>query len=480
MIQKLFRQISQVSLPYSASLTGGGQWNLRTRRLDQIVLMFWPNGKPCSPINAWLMKMSYASTGLESAKTAAVEITPFIRYCEKFNKTFDDISDKDFYDLSTSLREETKVKRGLSAKAREENQIGQIMSRALDFILWYQDALLPFNSHPIAGEKGTGAQLTIEKRFNSFTKSFYYSHIDIPRRRETLGDKHPMPDSYITDIENIIYKKSLVSQLSHTGLPRDSWKPLTLESQEYIYERRMFVNWIMKLTGLRPDEMHKIPLTLNENVEDNLFLVIPISKKRIIPAPMRKFLINIDDAFIFRRYLDARQRFIDSLIREKIIKGSPSSLFLGKKGVSIRKESLSADFKRLATAAGLTDVKVCLSMYRHRFITQQISFEMQFEISKDKSLQDIWSEAVRQKVLSKVAKLTGTSPASLKPYFHDGYGVAKSFIHNDSGIRDINLLNSKVEGLLRLQHDARRNNRPEIIADIDNLFAKWGGANGNI
>ncbi|WP_426111984.1 hypothetical protein [Pseudomonas sp. DSP3-2-2] len=471
MSQKLYRQLDHVCIPYSVSPSGNGR--LRTRTIEQLVLFFWPNGKPCSAVNAWLMAISRKSTGLESSKTAAVEITHLVRYCWSKAIEFGDITDADLYDLAQALRDQRKLKNGVLSKAREENQIHQVMSRSLDFIIWHDRNVRPYQVASIIGEEGSGAQITVEIAYNVRTGRPYYSHSSIPHRRETLGDKHPMPDAFITDIENQIYRRS-TEEFEESNLDSLSTnKRVRLAQRYYIYERRMFMIWIMKLTGLRPEEMHRISLQLNSNVEADLCIMLPTMKKRQQPPPLRRFNINLDDAITFTRYLDARIDFLNILKDCEITVGEPPCLFLGEKGTPILKASLATDFKRLALGANLTNIKVCLSMFRHRFITQHLSYEIYREMKNDIKLMDVYPESVRDKAYLTVSKLTGTRPTSLNHYFHDAHSLALDLMRSQRDVNDMRSFNSKMETLLRLKHDVKRSDQSEIIDDIERIMDKW-------
>jgi hypothetical protein len=64
-------------------------------------------------------------------------------------------------------------------------------------------------------------------------------------------------------------------------------------------------------------------------------------------------------------------------------------------------------------------------MFRHRFITTQIAYEIKKELKRDIAQKDLWQEAVQRRILAKVAKLTGhTKPMSLRPYFDEAFALA--------------------------------------------------------
>lgn len=73
-------------------------------------------------------------------------------------------------------------------------------------------------------------------------------------------------------------------------------------------------------------------------------------------------------------YFEHRNRWLEFCISRKDWNVTEStSVFLsvepGSYGTAISTESLTRDFKRLCRYAGFKDVRLCLSMFRHRFLT---------------------------------------------------------------------------------------------------------------
>lgn len=484
-MKQLYRLFENVALPYAADLTARPNRQLRTRKYSTYCLMFWPNGKPCTPINSWLASIADSTTGRESTKTAATEITPLVRYCHANAGSFDHFSDSDFYALYKILLTEVKLSKGVTTKARETNQIIAIMQRSLSFLVWYQSNVRPSSLPPMIGE-GRGSQLTVEKKLNRRSNSFYYSHASIPAHAAPSNDKQPIPVEHIARIQDEVFKISITDDAKVGKRSRPEHVAYRQSSRSYLYNRRMFMMWLMEFCGLRPEEMVDMSLEANRDPFNKGFIILPTKKRRELPTPARQLPINSDDANELVSYLEERDAFANYLIAQGRINTDPGSMFLSEKGLRISKQSLARDFKRVAERAGLTDVKICLSMYRHLFITRQMIYHIQSEInsatdsSKDKvatdrmffSLRD--NQAFMLKICRKITPLTGhKKPSSVEAYFNDAIKILSRFAESDGDVKNINDMHSSMNSLVRIRHQALLANNHEIVHEIDAIKRKW-------
>lgn len=458
MSAQLYRTLTNVILPSDCDITPthaprtNSKSNTNFKVIPTMTLMVWPNGKPCTLINLWLMEKQGYATG-DSCITLASQLTELLRFCYSEKLTFDDISDRLISKWVNKLeKEETKVNSdGLTESARASNQISHIGSRAIEFLIWYQNA---FRNHKplLIGEIGSGAKITIKRTFNKNTGKYYHSHASIPKLGAPSGDKHAMPESYISLIEDEIFKK-LESSLSstHSRFNKNEGCPLLKATRLYLYSRRVFFNWMLDRTGCRPSEVVDMPLANNSDTSKTLKLLLPTKKKRSKIPPLRSFPISLIDSIDFNQYLDARKDYIKALIDGKVISCDPGAMMLGENGKPIKTASLLADFRRLAHAAGLSNVKVCASMYRHRFITRQIMFAMEKYRAKKIPVRDLWSPTYQIKICEEIIKLTGhASVNSLTPYYDETYKIfSKAFdvAHDDYNFVEVDSIRYRIGAL---------------------------------
>jgi hypothetical protein len=106
-------------------------------------------------------------------------------------------------------------------------------------------------------------------------------------------------------------------------------------------------------------------------------------------------------------------------------------------------------------------------MFRHRFITTQIAYEIRLELGRALPQKDLWQEAVQRRILGKVAKLTGhRDPMSLKHYFNEAYAQAVSRSQDTTSTQKSELV-AKMEGSIeRLSRHPEINHNPELLREI--------------
>ncbi|MCH5536883.1 MULTISPECIES: hypothetical protein [Pseudomonas syringae group] len=392
---------------------------VRKRMLSKQVYMFWPNGSPCTLVNIWLQQISTKATG-SSAETFAIHMTHYIRYC--FNRGADLLTADDIFlsDFAKHLLEEKKLKHSALADARSPNHVAYTIRRVIDFFIWYQMHYRLISQPKIIGELGTGAQVNITWKV-SMRGQPILCHPAIPTERPPVGDKKPMPDDFIGKIcDTILMLKTKPRYpFGVSAAPRHNDY---VTKNEYLYSRRLATVKLSKMTGLRPDELNNIPFDLNQRPIETRTLYIPTLKTRRLPRPIREFPLSLEDAIEVSVYLKARSDFLAYLNLES---SAANSFLLAQDGTPIETRSLARDFKRLCDLSGLADVQVCLSMFRHRFITTQIAYEIARELQRDLPQKDLWQEAVQRRILAKVAKLTGhLDPMSLKHYFDEAFAIA--------------------------------------------------------
>ncbi|MFP0194995.1 hypothetical protein ACKJSM_07435 [Pseudomonas sp. PHC1] len=400
---------------------------VRKKTLSNQVYMFWPNGSPCTLINIWLQHVTVQATG-DSAETFASHMTHYVRYCFNHGSHLLAVDDAFLLDFSNHLLEGKKLKKFALTDARSPNHVAYTIKRVIDFLIWYQINYRLVSQPKLIGELGTGAQVTIEWKANRQGQPILY-HPAIPTKRPPVGDKKPMPDDFIGKISDTIYKLKTSPRYPLGVTSAQRCDDYTAKN-EYLYNRRLATLKIAKMTGLRPDELNSIPLNLNQHPLQKRTLYIPTLKTRQVPRPIREFPLSLEDAIEISIYLKARTAFIAYL---SIPPTKATSFMLAQDGKAIATRSLARDFRRLCELSGLTDVQVCLSMFRHRFITTQIAYEIAKELKRDIAQKDLWMEAVQRRILAKVAKLTGhRDPMSLKNYFDEGFAIAIASLSSPS------------------------------------------------
>lgn len=439
------------------------------RSFQQIALLRWPDGRLCHIANYWLHDKLRSSTGSETANTYASLITPVIRYCYAKNIALHQMSDVLFLDLTKQLVNETRLTRRGIELARINNQTLQIQSLTLDLLNWIHKSFKNSIGQGLIGE-GSEFRIIVEKRTNPQTGKHYFWHRHLVNSVPYKNDKSPIPEDFIDKIRSEIFRRHDVTNLPERSKHKLKSCPELFNCRNtYLYERRMFTVRMMKLMGLRPEELIDIPLNLNTDVLSRKSIATP-TKKRGRPEPIRYFPITLRAAIDFNRYLRARQEFVGTLTALKIVSRDTKSLILNENGEPLKKASLTKEFDRICQGSDLGDARSCLSMFRHRFITREIHYILEKAFANDPTLKMVKTNALRDSVCAQVLPKTGhASEKSLWAYFHYEYDLMSQTSGYVKNIENRDRVEAAAELLLNLKFDNKLTPTPGIAEKIDQL-----------
>jgi len=472
MAKQLYSEYESVSVPgHPMPIQQTGGFVGKPRIVTNYVLIRWPNGRPCNLVNFWIAEFCASTGARDSAQVMAALITHFIRYCFVKPVHFKDFSESHFDEFTEQLVQETvSTLTGVRPK-RNNNRTRLIQHTTLNFLYWVTTKHPLIMERPLVGTVHSGANIIVSFEINPKTKRSYMDHPSLAAPVPYNDDKVAIDEHTIQKIQNEIFRKREWDELPvRSRLKSISDLELYDATSVYLYERRMFTIRMMKLTGLRPEELFDLDLRLNRNVSDTLEIVIP-TKKRGTPAPIRRFKVNAAAARQFKVYVDARQAYIDSLHIRGIFCIQPANIFIGEHGGCLKKESITKEFDRLCKGAGLTNIRVCLSMFRHRFVTRQINIRLEAKFNKNPRLREGWTPTLRDDICGEVARLTGHSdPASLFHYFHAEFKALTSSSSYSSLLEAQDELDSVKDTLTALEHKAKLQ-KTDLSAEIQNLKA---------
>lgn len=338
--RQLFAMHEQVDLPITVLRTFNST-RIHRQILHRFPFVRWPSGYPCEPVNGYLLDSAPGVTG-DTLKTYAAELSPLIRYCASQGIGFQELDDTHFCSFSESLQTERSVNRP-SGRARCNNTVRRILSRAIAFLHWYSVHFLSCSEAPLVGEMASAPRIVVRRHHNrhgSRQGRDYFAHraMPSPNSREP---KHPLSQCIIEDVEQMIETLSDRELQKARPAQRSAKRSDRFGAQvEYVRARRRFMVWIMKRTGLRPAEMTELPLSENAVVLRTQRLVIPTKKRRRHVAPLRRLPVTLKDAAIFQGYLVAREKYIRQLREIDPTYRPPDALFLAVTGDRVKKTSL--------------------------------------------------------------------------------------------------------------------------------------------
>lgn len=444
----------------------------KNNTIKNLVLIRWPNGRPCHLANLWLAHICASTRARDTAKTYAAQITSFIRFCYASQISIFEFTEFNFVAMKDFLVEETIATRTGTRPARNNNQTKQIQTRTLELLYWISNNFPETCKHKLVGPLDSGANITIEIKAHSTYGKTSLHHPEIVSPVPYNDDKVPIDESTIQKLQNEILRKHDLDNLPHSSKLKAKFNlEIFSATNTYLYERRIFLLRMMKLMGLRPEELHELPLALNQNTLLTKEIVAP-TKKRGFPAPLRRFKIDFRSARLFHRYIEARQEYIDFLQSKGIYCRHPNDMFIGENGGSLKKTSLTKEFDRLCESAGLLDYRVCLSMFRHRFVTREINIRLEARFAKNPELRNGWTAGLRDEVCLEVSRLTGhASPASLYNYFYAEYRAIISSSSYSEKLRIREELDSTREDLVDLEHQSQLR-KIDLSAELLSLRAR--------
>lgn len=479
---ELYTEYPIAALPLGVVLKGADKYAGLSRTVRNLVLMRWPDGRPCHLVNQWLMEKTLGTEAQDTVKVYATQLTHTIRYCYESKIEFFDFTDDHFYKFSTKLEA---IKKSNSTHSEEfigGNHVRAIQQRTLHFLLWIATKHPGLSSRPLIGES-EACQVVIEYRINPRNRHREIYHRYLKPPEPDKDDKNVITEVMIRKLLNSIFIAHDIENLPVKSRTKFVAAPdLFIATNNYLYERRIFTIRMMKLTGLRPEELLEIPLALNNDVQESRYIAIP-TKKQGFPPPIRKFYISMQAALNFSRYLTHRENYLKLLIHRKIISIPPSSILVGERGKPIKKTSITKEFSRLCKSAAFGDVRCCLSMFRHRFITREMHALLleRFELHPELKIQ--WTDALREDICSIVKSKTGHRQSnSLYHYFHEEYRMITKDDERDAHLHILDELSDNQDLVIELKYLARlRHNRKaanlanRIQNDIDSLYRELHG-----
>lgn len=377
--------------------------------IPKFPFMYWPDGTVCEILNMYFIDIAYLATG-NTLGTYASSLTHIARYCWSCGKSFAQLTDDDFYLLAKQLKDQRAPHRP-TERARNNNTIRGIISRTILFLLWYQKTFVLSNATPLIGRKEESAQITVTavRNYSPFRikNSFSHQHPAMPPS-ESTEPKGPMAQQIMETIGIRIDELAAVELQKPQFIKRFQSTPEILLAQlDYIRIRRHFMIWMMKRTGLRPSELVAISVKEHETILQTKRFLIPTGKQRLEAMPMRSFGITLKDAAEYHRYATGRRKYCATLARFGITQVTSDALFLTDIGTPIEKSSLEKDFSRLAVASGFEGKQVCLSMFRHRFITFEVLVHLKEFMSETGKTKQLMTKTDEESILKRVATKTG-------------------------------------------------------------------------
>lgn len=356
-----------------------------------------------------------ASRRGRTSTTDASLISLFVRYVANEAIGFEDMSDDHMFHWANQLAAERDPSNSLLPR-RNTTQIGRIMRKAIQFLLWFQDS---FVHHRSLIGRNADCQIRITEEYGRSRKGHafqYMQHRAIPKN-SVPNDVKPIGHALITKLYDAIRQST---------------------QNAYVRSRRQTTLRLLEAVGGRRLEISQITVNDIRNAFATELLVIRSVKRsdgRSRQVPVDRSWIRPVIEFIEMH----RKRLVDHLIGEGVIKEDSGMLLLGIRGRAISEETITKEVTTLARLAGISE-KTCPHMFRHRFITIQVAYRLKEYVGQALPMD------VAHTILTKVAELTGhRDPMSLWHYIDLGFDELKVWDTAERVLR----LRARAEGTLR-------------------------------
>lgn len=449
--RQLYRVLESIDVPEIVRTGFGSQTKARMYR--RVPLVHWPDGTPCISLNAYLLEQKILTTG-DSVVTYAAELSQLVRFCGSNGIGFDCLDDSALWRWSVELQSEMS-KHHPTERARNRNTVRRIIEHALRFLLWHQNTFGVPGETPLIGEARVSPRIKIALKTNPHSGRTYAFHPCLPAS-DSREPKSALSREMIEAIETTVEDLSQIEKMHWAAKRRYSRNPELLAAvTEYLRERRRFTLFMFKRTGMRPDELVHTSLEQNENILANLALTLPTRKTRQRDEPTRRFGVTLKDALRWLRYVTVRKGFVDALKHHNPSYRASQSLLLTQNGQPLKRGSLLREFSRLAKRAGFQNVQVCLSMFRHRFITYEVVVHLrEFMVTSGKDRHSMTAFDYRCILRRVIAKTGHRSIDSLWHYIDLAWAELNVWGTIDKALERLNAADRLFEDLLALETDS--------------------------
>jgi integrase len=384
----------------------------------------WPNGFPCSLIEMFLQKKSkevkISKKDGGTIGNYASTLSHLVRHC--FNKKIEfwDLVHSDIDEFILSLVNE---RDSYNERKRDNNTVKLIIANSISFLDWLQINIV--TDRNIVGVNKEDKRYQIRLKRDAFRtdggKVINYTLFPSSLPDSTKTEKSPMPTVIKNKLWDTLSKSKSDSKCSNK-LKGKFTKKEQKEHLEYMHARREVQLILLDATGLRPQELITIKVSVNLKLLQKNQIKIPTLKRREARSKVRVIPIDRAVAIKLEIFINKHRKL---LIRRLINTGIISSvhdvddvIYLNSEtGKEVSPDAAYVEFRRLSLKAGISQ-KSCQSMFRHRFITNMVKLHLiGFRDNNKLKTKHMMTESDYRTILKKVASFTGhKEPNSLMHY----------------------------------------------------------------
>ncbi|MGF6531040.1 site-specific recombinase XerD [Paraburkholderia sp. GAS206C] len=417
-----------------------------------ILAVHWPDGSPCLVVEMYLLYIADTVTvrAIDGGTLRAVAsaLSPLIRFCWERNLEFWELDDSSFHNFVCDLSDQG------GAQGRNRNTERRIIDYCTAFLAWLQEHIS--TDRLIVGLRDQGPQIILVAGGKASRQLRY------PFRPEPdpVDRKRPMP----RHVRNRLWD-TVGAYHDRDARRHPEWQ------SRFCLARRQLALTLFEATGCRPSELSLLRVSENADCVMEKALVMQTMKRRR-PDCKRSVPVDFGTAIRIQNFIDDERSVLLKELKSSGLNPLPNDrLFLSAtSGNPLDAPSLEREFHRLAVSTDL-DQRACISMFRHRFITNMVKMHIQEFMSKrpDRSSSHP-SDADYRLILDRVRSFTGhASVESLFHYIDWAWEEMTSFDHADAAIKLMQLLEATYGSLSSLIQSTRyaqlRGNKAQAVVD---------------
>lgn len=424
-------------------------------KLPSTYHVMWPNGHACHEANMYLVDIAPTLTIRRhdggTLNSISSNLIHLIRYCWDHEKNFEDLTGDDFYAFVKKLIDERSIK-DPSQRVRNNNTVNLIIDRSIHFLIWLQDHFI--FDHVIVGtaDKGSNIRLKEKSFINHFGQKQTKLAYAYAPPRDIQDPKRPMPVA----IRNRLCEAvgTLAEQdISRIESQASKAKKLSIAEIKYLTKRRQLLLRLLEATGCRPGELADMSVSKNNQCIKTNRLILPTLKRRKLANPERSVPTDIGTAIKLYAFIKQREAYLKLLKANGTVINPGDRIFISsKKGTPVSPRTLNSEFSKIRRIADVPNQRACMSMFRHRFITNMVKIHLKKFLQNNPAKNKCTIEnADYRTILRRVATFTGHgSETSLFPYIDWAWEEMGIFNYVDAAInlqQDIMGIRSDIESL---------------------------------
>lgn len=383
----------------NVSLVCGASWDVKENcyvpaheMLAAVYSFAWPNGRPCILIEMYLFNVRHGLTVRDhdggSLRIIVSDLSRIAEFCWARDIDFWEVLEADLAEFSMALSRERNVE---MRYVRNANTVRRIMSVAVDFIVWCK-ALL---GTPPLFDSSQDAVQPAAKGNGAYAKRLLH----VVPRPDARRIKQPLP----TAIRNKLW--DAVSSQYHWSVAREV---VSTTVADYLRARRELTLILLECTGCRPSELIRLDQRSFRGPISSRTIQLPTLKRRMAVDPERRIPLSPEVALKIENFVAGpRAGLIRKLQSQGKLAEPTCMIFLDSTdGSPLTIFALQKDFQRLVQTAA-PEQDVCMSMFRHRFVTNMIRIHLQAYMVSGGKERLLLADPDYRSILRRICAFTG-------------------------------------------------------------------------